>query len=201
MSDWTFLGPVVLTQIHTDRMIEKGRYLDELIAPADRLWLSADGVVADIDGRAVLSAHHRLHPNKYRDDNTKNYLPHRLLSFGFTGHYDLTAAHFGQAPLGCAAEDVIVEHPDRVLPEQVAGGMQVRRGDRVVELEGAEVAKPCVPYTKWLLNDQDADDETVAPNRAFLGDGMRGYILGLADRDEIIDIAPGDEVWARPANP
>lgn len=199
MAEWTRLGPVVRTQIHTDRMVDDGRYHHDLIVEADELWLGPDGVIGQVDGRSVLHGHHRLHPNKTRAENPKGYRPNRLLSFGFTGHYTLMADRFGAAPVGCAAEDVIVEHAGQVTLDMLSGGLEVRRGERSIAFEGVAVAKPCVPFTKYLLDDQDADDDTVAPNRAFLEAGMRGFIVGLANHTDLVDVRVGDEVWARSA--
>ena len=38
--------------------------------------------------------------------------------------------------------------------------------------------------------------EVVAPNRAFLEEGMRGFVFGLEGKTEPVRIAVGDEVWA-----
>lgn len=195
MSDWTLLGPVVTTQIHVDRMVNGGHYDDHLILEVDALWLGVDGVIGQLGDQSLLHAHHRLHPNKHRAERPRDYRPNRLLSIGFTGHYDQMAERFGAAPIGCAAEDIIVDCEGTISVEQLSGGVQLRREGQVVELDGVAVAKPCVPFTKWLLRDQDADDETVAPNRAFLDAGMRGFIMGLAGQHEPVAIRVGDELW------
>lgn len=195
MSEWTLLGPVIRTQIHTDRMVNSGRYDFEMIVEADELLLGPDGVVGQIGDAQVMHGHHRLHPNKTRDDNRKKFLPARLLSFGFTGHYAEMADRFGHAPIGCAAEDVIVQRHGVVTLDELRGGLQVRRGGSAVDFTGAAVAKPCVPFTKYLLQDQEASDELVAPNRAFLDDGMRGFLVGLSDETEKATIRVGDELW------
>jgi len=200
MGDWKKLGQVVLCQIHTDRMVLDGVYRDRLREPVDALWLSPDGVVGTVDDTAVLHAHHRLHPTRTIGTTEKHrtYLPHRLLSFGFTSHYAAMAERFGSAPLGCAAEDIIVDFDDHVVElGQVDQGVQIRRGDRVIDLIDAAVAKPCVAFTKFLLGDQGSSDDKVAPHRAFLDDGMRGFIVGLANATDPVDIAVGDEFWVR----
>ena len=197
MADWKKLGPIVLCQIHTDRMVHDGVYRDELLTKVDSLWLSSDGVVGLRGADAILQAHHRLHPTRVIGTTEKHraYLPHRLLSFGFTGHYHAMAEHFGAARLGCAAEDILVEFGGQVSLANVAGGVQIRRGDRVIDLVGSDVAKPCVAFTKYLLGDQRTSDDKVAPHRAFLDGGMRGFIVGLANATEPVDIAVGDEFW------
>ena len=75
-------------------------------------------------------------------------------------------------PIGCAAEDVIVETDEPIDIDQLGGGIQVRRGD-------------------------DTVDETVAPHRAFLDGGRRGFLVALAARAEPASIAVGDEVFIR----
>lgn len=196
MTDWTLLGTVVKTQIHVDRMVTAGRYEDHKILEVDELWLGVDGVIGQLGGQSLLHAHHRLHPNKTWGERPRDYRPNRLLSIGFTGHYAQMAERFGSAPIGCAAEDIIVDRAGTVSVDALSGGVQLRRDGQVVELSGVAVAKPCVPFTKWLLQDQDAGDETVAPNRAFLEAGMRGFIMGLADQHEPVAIRVGDELWA-----
>lgn len=187
----------MLTQVHTDRMIRDGTYEHKLLTAVDRLWLGPDGVVGCRGDESILHAHHRSHPNKLRADNPRKFLPARLLSFGFTSHYALMAERFGAASVGCAGEDIVVEYADQASLDQVSRGVQIRRGDRAIDLVDAAVAKPCVPFTKFLLGDQQASDETVAPNRAFLDNGIRGFIVGLANQGEPVDIAPGDEFWVR----
>ncbi|MEM7094820.1 MAG: hypothetical protein AAF567_17580 [Actinomycetota bacterium] len=194
---WRELGPVVLVQVHIDRMVNGGRYEHEKIVEVDALWLGPDGLIGQRGDEQLVHAHHRLHPNKTRADNRKKFLPARLLSIGFTGHYDQMVERFGEAPIGCAAEDVVVEHAGVVSLDDLRGGVQLRRGDRVIALDGAAVAKPCVPFTKYLLQDQDAADDIVAPNRASLDDGIRGFLFGLADQSETVDVAVGDTLWVR----
>ncbi len=184
------------TQIHVDRMVTEGRYEDHKILEVDELWLGVDGVIGQLAGQSILHAHHRIHPNKSWDHRRRDFRPKRLLSIGFTGHYSQMAERFGEAPMGCAAEDIIVDCAGTVTLGDLADGVQLRRDGQVVELNEVAVAKPCVPFTKWLLRDQDASDEVVAANRAFLEAGMRGFVMGLADQHEPVAIRVGDELWA-----
>ena len=197
MPDYEPLGPITLCQIHTERMVVDGRYVTDYLKPVERLWLTADGLVGDSNGLAALHAHHRHHPNKYRADNQRTFRPNRLLSIGFTGHERRRNERFGTQPSGIAAEDVVVDC-DRVVDlSELEGGVRIRTAAGPIDLVGAAVAKPCVPFTKHLLGDQDAADDIVAPNRAFLDDGMRGFLFGLAQLDQPVAITVGDEVWAR----
>jgi hypothetical protein len=193
--DWISLGTIVKCQVSAQGLIQNKRYIESDIVDAEALHLGVDGVVGWCDGRAVLNHHHRLNPR------LGTFKPKRLLSVGFTGHYAAMAERFGSAPIGCAAENVIVDCDRIVTPEEMAGGLQVRSSDGgVIELEPAAVAKPCVPFTKYLLQNQDASDDQVAPNRAFLDDGMRGFVLGLANQPDdpstpAAVIRPGDELF------
>ena len=191
-----YLGTIVLCQIHTDRMVNGGRYETHHLMASDRLWLTPDGLLGETAGVATMHAHHRSHPNKFRSENTRNFLPHRLLSIGFTGHERLRNDRFGEHPSGIGAEDVVVDCDRRLELSELGGGVQIRTGAGPIDLVGASVAKPCVPFTKHLLGDQDASDEVVAPNRAFLDDGMRGFLFGLENMGDPVAITVGDEVWA-----
>lgn len=192
------LGKVVQLQVHTDRMVRDGHYHHELIERVDELWLGTDGVLGCRGSDVLVHAHHRLHPNKNGAD-ARDFRPNRLLSIGFTGHHDLIVERFGPQLLGSAAEDVMVDCGRRVTLAEIAGGVQVRRRGAVVELVDGAVAKPCVPYTKFLLADANAPADVVAPNRSFLEDGMRGFVFGLTNHAAPVAIQVGDEVWARPA--
>lgn len=185
------LGTIIKCQVSAQGLIQDKRYIDSDIIDASELHLSADGVVGWCDERAILNHHHRLNPR------LGTWKPHRLLSVGFTGHYAAMTERFGSAPTGCGAQNMIVDLDRVVTLDEVSNGLQVRTADgNQIDLEGATVAKPCVPFTKYLLKDQDAADETVAPNRTFLDNGIRGFVMGLSDHTEVVVIRPGDEIWA-----
>ncbi|MGI9598839.1 MAG: hypothetical protein ACR2QK_21925 [Acidimicrobiales bacterium] len=186
----TIFGTVVKCQVSAQPLVQDGRYIESDIIDASELHLGVDGVVGWCDGRAVLNHHHRLNPR------LRTWKPNRLLSIGFTGHYGAMADRFPAAPLGCGAENVIVDCDRIVSVDDLAAGLQIRSADgATIDLEPAAVAKPCVPFTKFMLQDQDAEDELVAPNRAFLDNGMRGFVLGLANQSQSAVIRPGDELW------
>lgn len=195
--DYELLGTIASCQIHTERMVNDGYYDASLRLPVDELWLSADGVVGVAGRQALLHAHHRLHPNKVRAENPKKFLPNRLLSIGFTGHTRMISERFRPVPPGIAAEDIMVDCDREVDLSELAEGVQIRSSAGAIDLNDAAIAKPCVPFTKFLLDDQDAPDDVVAPNRAFLDGGIRGFIFGLAHLGEPAVLKPGDEVWAK----
>lgn len=184
------LGTIIKCQVSAQGLVRDGRYVAADIIDADELHLGVDGAVGWCDGRAVLNHHHKLNPRR------RTWKPGRLLSVGFTGHYSAMAGRFGAAPIGCAAENIIVDCDRIVTADEVAGGLQVRSADGTsIDLEGAAVAKPCVPFTRFLLQNPEAEDEEVAPNRAFLDHGMRGFVLGLSNQADTAVVRPGDELW------
>lgn len=191
MSDWVRLGEVVKTQVHAAKVVFDGRYHADLICGTEALSLSPAGVVGVTGAAAVLDYHHRDHPDLGR------FLPGRQLSVGFTGHYQAMQERFGAAPVGIAAENIVVDHPGRVLPADVADGLLIDSADGSCELAAAAVARPCVPFTKYLLGDPEADDVAVAENRAFLDEGMRGYVMALVGLEGRFRVAPGDTVYRR----
>jgi hypothetical protein len=107
------------------------------------------------------------------------------------------AEHFGSATVGDAGENVIIETTGLVTENQVAGGLMIERPGGNIEVKGAAVAEPCVPFTRFRLGDAAADLELVKPNREFLRRGMRGYVMGLANLTGAIEIEVGDLVYAR----
>lgn len=195
MSDLVRLGRIVRLQIQRDPMIigvrpERVYRLDPLES-VESMTLSPDGVIIKTSGGWVVDRHHAAHPSMGRPN------PERVLSVGFTEHYRLMAEHFGWADLGDAGENIIVESDRRITLDDVAGGIVIRRHDRDVELKGAAVAEPCVPFTRFRLGDQATPLDAVKPHRDFLRQGMRGYVMGLANLDGAVEITLGDEVFLR----
>jgi len=47
------------------------------------------------------------------------------------------------------------------------------------------------------VGEQRTPEDNGAPHRAFLDDGMSGFIVGLANHTKPVDIAVGDEFWIR----
>ena len=193
MDDLTLLGPIVRLQIQKEPLIvgvrpERVYRLDPLVS-VEAMTLAADGVVVRTDAGWVVDRHHAAHPSNPRPN------PDRVLSFGFTSHYAAMAAHFGEADLGDAGENITVETDRIVSLEDVTGGIVIKRPDRTIEVKGAAVAEPCVPFTRFRLRDQSTSLEDVKPHREFLRRGMRGFVMGLANLDGAVEIELGDEVY------
>lgn len=195
MNDYKLLGPIRRLQIQREALVIGVRpervYRTGPLVSVDSVALSAQGLVANIDSGWVLDVHHVAHPA----NRSPNF--DRLLSIGFTAHYEAMEARFGDAPVGSAGENIVVATDQFVTAEDIAGGLMIERPDRRIELKGAAVAEPCVPFTRFLLKDATADLDIVKPHRDFLRKGMRGYVMGLANLDDVVAIDVGDLVYAR----
>lgn len=191
MSEWTALGPIIKTQIHTAQVVHDGIYDAPLIREVSALWLTPSGVVGIDDGMAVLDYHHADHPE------LRTFQPGRQLSVGFVGHYMAMAKKFGSAPIGVAAENLIVDFAGRVTEQEIADGVRIETRQGTCELKSAAVARPCVPFTRFLLDDVTASSEVVAEHRAFLADGMRGYVLSLTELEAGCKVEVGDLLYRR----
>lgn len=193
MSEWTELGRIIRTQIHTAEVVHDGRYDASLIREVSALWLTAAGVVGIADEIAMLDYHHADHPE------LRTFKPGRQLSVGFSGHYMAMERKFGSAPIGIAAENIVVDFPGRVTEAEIAAGVMIRSDQGTCELASAAVARPCVPFTRFLLDDVTASSEVVAEHRAFLADGMRGYVMSLVGLEAGFRVGVGDVVYRRSA--
>lgn len=193
MDGYTLVGPITRLQIQKERLVVGTRpdrtYRTEPLLSVDSFAVSSEGVIANVDGGWVLDVHHTSHPASTRSELD------RLLSIGFSAHYDAMAERFGAAPYGIAGENIIVD-TDRVITEDaIADGLMIQRPDRQIQLKGAAVAEPCVPFTKFMLQDAHAPVDIVKPNRDFLRRGTRGFVMGLDGLDETVAIELGDLVY------
>lgn len=194
MDGYTLLGPIRRLQIQKETLIVGVRpdrvYRTEPLVSVDSIAISPDGITTNCEAGWVLDVHHTAHPANGHPDLD------RLLSVGFTAHYEAMAARFGTAPDGVAGENIIVQTDHIVTEDQIAGGLMIERPDRRVELKGAAVAEPCVPFTRFLLNDRGAHLDVVKPHRDFLRRGMRGFVMGLGNLEGATAIELGDLVYA-----
>ena len=186
------LGSIVLLQVQrTPVKMPGGRYDPRPLLPVAEALIGPDGMAGFHDGAWILDAHHAAHPARRGGAG-------RALSIGFTGHYRLMAERFGSVPVGIGGENLIVEASGRLYLKDLLGTVVVRAAGGDLALEGAKVAAPCPHFTSFLLGlDRVAERSEVAEPLEFLGDGMRGYVLGAAPGSAPVIIRPGDEVWVR----
>lgn len=186
------LGTIELLQVQMDVIKHRGVGYDPAgILRVDEALIGSDGMLGKTASGWVVDAHHAAHPASRAGGR-------RPLSIGFTGHYSLMEARFGEAPRGVAGENIVVTYGGRVTEEDLAGGLVVRSSDGDLELTGARVAAPCAEFTSFLLRlptvltKQELGDDVV-----FLDDGMRGFVLDTAGIGGHHTIRVGEEVWVR----
>jgi len=186
------LGPIVLLQLQrTPVKVPGGQYDPRPLLPVAEALAGPEGLVGFHDGAWALDAHHASHPARRGGAG-------RAISIGFTGHYRLMAERFGKVPLGIGGENLVVEAPGRFYLKDLLGTVVVRGAAGDLALVGAKPAAPCLHFTSFLLGlDRVADRVEVAEPLEFLGDGMRGYVLGASPGSAPVVIRPGDEVWVR----
>jgi hypothetical protein len=195
MSERTLLGPILRLQIKRSRLTKEdgaGEFFDPSpLLETDAYRLTPDGAMGRAAEGWLLDRHHQAHP--------ENPLPNpkRALSIGFSAHYQAMEERFGTAPIGIAGENLIVDSDRAVTLDMITGGIEIETGDGTVVLVDPEVAEPCVPFTRFMMQQPNATLDELRPDREFLRRGMRGFVVGLASLTGPAVVHPGDLVWAR----
>lgn len=195
-------GVVSLVQVQPDGLIvdapgpgpARSFYDASRRVEVDRLHISGRGIEAKLPGgEHVLDIHHLDHPGKAYDDDD-------LVCVGFSAHYDAMRGEFGEHIVdGIAGENIIIEYPGEVWPEDLADTLTIENQDtgEVALFHSVGFAAPCVEFSRFCA--QRVDDD-VPPGRLgeilrFLGRGRRGYLLLLDDAHEPVTVRPGDKVF------
>lgn len=185
------LGSLVRLQIQTAalKLGEKPQqwYDPSALQEAEVLHLDWRGA-ATADGR--LDVHHLEHPAS-RQTPGEN-----ALSLGFTGHYARMRDRFGaRAAAGVAGENLIVDG-EPVSFEQVRAGLLLRSRatGRELRLRNAGIARPCRPFSLFLLGGE-AEPAVLKAALQFLDGGTRGFYFTPED-GEPFEARIGDEVFA-----
>jgi len=188
------LGPIALLQVQRlPAKVPGGRYEPGVILAVEEAWVGPEGMAGFHGGAWVLDVHHAAHPARRGG-------PGRALSIGFTGHYRLMEQRFGTAPLGIGGENIVVQAEGRVYLKDLLGTVVIWGAEGELALTGAKVAAPCLPFTSFLLGlGRVAERSEVAEPLEFLGEGMRGFVLGAEPGTAPRLVRAGDEVWVRPA--
>lgn len=185
------LGRIVRLQIHPESLKRGDVYDPSSLLAVDRGSIDASGMLGwDGTGWAV-DIHHAAHPRVKGGG-------HKALSIGFVGHYQRMAERFGEAPIGVAGENVIVDGP-AVSAQDVAAGLVVRTQDGAVfELRSPTPAVACPGFTSHLLKSTAVlPRDEIAGHLAFLSTGTRGFILSVEHIDRPVEVSVGDEVFRR----
>ncbi len=153
----------------------------------EEILVDALGVIGRTDLGWVLDTHHANHPNA-RGRGLRG------VSMGFSSHYQEMQARYGDAPVGIAGENIIVEADRRWEQDELAGGVAIGR-DSVVEFPSAKPAAPCLEFTSFLLDlPQRAGRDDVRDDLDFLDGGTRGFIIDAARIRTPASIRIGDAV-------
>jgi len=190
MADWKYVGEITFLQVQLYVMTDQGQYDTDALVKADRLRLTADGVFGLLDDAWVVDRHHRHHPD------AKHWHATDTLSFGFSSHYDHMWSVFRETPPGHAGENVIVEAPEMLMINDVAGGFLIETDQGSIEFRSPAILEPCVEFTRFMTDRKDADAGELKPWRDKLRNGVRGYVVGI-DGPDPVEIAPGNRVSVR----
>lgn len=186
------LGRIARIQIQRDPLKVKGVGYDPApLLAVQEASLSAHGLAGRHDGGWVLDAHHAAHPRTRGRGK-------RALSVGFTGHYGAMAGRFEKVALGCAGENLVIDHSGRVTVEDLEKMVVVHGSAGEVVLRSARVAAPCAEFTSWLrgaIGVLPASELT--DDLAFLDEGTRGFIVDVAHLQGAHAIRVGDLVTVR----
>jgi len=173
------IGPIVRLQVQTHSLKRGERprswYEPGAILSLNAVRIDAGGVtgVDDATFAEIGDVHHRGHPaSKYRGENA--------VSLGFTSHYGRMRDRFGAHVIdGIAGENIIVETDRIVSADDLDHGVVIVTGEGPVPLGSAEIAKPCVEFSKFCAGyapDQLADS-VITETLQFLYDGTRGFYV------------------------
>lgn len=186
------LGTVSRLQIHRSAVKANEVYDPAPLAAVERASFDAGGMVGWDGSTWLLDNHHRSHPEA-------GLAPRRMVSVGFTAHYDAMRDRFGNSVVsGVAAENIIVESDDVVTLDRLGRGLEIRSGedDSVLTLLDPLVAAPCQEFTSHLLGlDRRGSREELADDLAFLHDGMRGFVFGTGSVFDHVRVEVGDPVY------
>lgn len=196
MPDYRSLGSIVHVQVQTSSLKVDGEprryYTPEPIRNVERLYIN-DGVISGLlDGLELLDVHCVLYPESRNRGNGN------MLSVGFTGHYEIMQQEFGAHLVpGIAGENILVEHPGRLTLEDVERGLAIRTSDgEIQEFGTVSVAHPCVEFSRFSLDDLNANPKDVSKALKFLDGGTRGF-YAVATSELPAMIRPGDELFVK----
>ena len=186
------LGRIVRLQVQRSILKHRGIGYDPApLLQVEEAAIGPQGITGLHDGGHVMDVNHAAHPSGRGGGR-------RTLSIGFTGHYQLMAARFGDMPLGIGGENVIVECADRLFTDGLAGTLVIRGSGGEIAVTGARPAAPCREFTSFLLGgDAVAARSVIADELGFLGDGMRGFLVDGSTLERPMPVRLGDLVVLR----
>ena len=184
------IGAIVRLQVQRFPIKAKGTGYDPSgIEVVTKAAVDAWGMVGWLNDAWIIDAHHKAHP-------TSRGGGRRPLSIGFTGHYALMAERFGDAPVGIAGENLIVDGPALTLDDLGEGLIVVASDGTELLLERPRVAAPCLEFTSFMLGfDHVAPLDEIEDPLNDLHDGRRGFIVAADHASSPVELSVGDEVF------
>ena len=182
------IGTIALLQIQRRRLKSDGVYDPSPLLASDRMLLTGRGVLVAGGGGWMVDAHHASHPSMV-------YSKSRTLSIGFTAHYDKMIERFGERSLGFAGENIVIETERIWTLEDLAHGVVLGLDAGEITLTDLQIARPCIPFTRFLTRRPQAAAEELQEELAFLENGTRGFVAATSFLDQPVEVKTGDEVW------
>jgi len=197
------LGRVKLVQLQPSGLIietPSGYFYDvSRRLEVDRLKITSLGIEATTpEGKEVLDIHHISHPDKEYDDDD-------LVCIGFTSHYEAMRARFGEHMVdGAAGENIIIECPDEIWPEDLGQGIAIENQEsgKLMILDLLSFAAPCTEFSHFVNRSQQErlPADKLKDTLQFLGNGRRGFLLVLREDQESAVVQSGDKVFVVKGN-
>ncbi|MHB8648414.1 MAG: hypothetical protein ACYDAR_21750 [Thermomicrobiales bacterium] len=172
------IGRIVRLQVQASSL-KVGERLRRWYDPAPiravpTLTLDESGVVGRTEsGETILDVHNATHPA------TKNRAGSNGISVGFTSHYGVMRARFGDHLAdGIAGENILVATERMFTAADCAAGIRVETSDgATIDLEQIIVAEPCVEFSRFALRypHDPPSNQAVTDALNFLREGTRGF--------------------------
>ena len=192
------LGVVKLVQVQPSGLIIKTgtdyTYDPSRRVEVDQLRITPEGIEAVTpDGEHVLDIHHTAHPQTHSEGDN-------AISIGFTYHYTEMRKRFGKHMVdGIAGENIIIDFEEEIwlddLGQQIA--MENPRTGRRVLLNVIQFAAPCDEFSHFAAQSQHKrlPADKLKAILQFLGNGRRGFLLSLSERQDSGIVHRGDRVF------
>jgi len=185
--DRVVVGQVVKLQVQRNRLRTGDKYSLDHLSEVSALRLTPDGAIGFDGASWVIDCHHRAHPSAVP------YKPERVLSIGFSSHYEYMWRMFEPIPFGAAGENLIVQTDRLIRLEDVKRGIRIESSTDTALIRTVAVAEPCVAFTRLVTGRPDARAADILEERNCLREGVRGFVMALDGIDNF-DVSPGDRV-------
>ena len=168
----------------------KWTYDPTLLRAVDSLIATRWGLAGQVtDTMSTLDSHHRVRRS------SDLWEMDRVVSVGFTSHYESLRREFPSLELGDAGENIIVTTSEIISFAMIAGGIHICGSGGALDLCLVQPIDPCVPFARYL-GGYELDRLQVRAVMADIGGGVRGF-SGRPCRAAPRDFGVGAEVWVK----